>query len=109
MFFDIFYSLCQKRGISCKRAVSEMGLSNSIATKWKKTGATPSGDTLQKIATYFNVPLDYLLGTEPEHDILDDVDVAFYGDYRELTEDDKETLRAMARLMRDRHNKKNKE
>ena len=61
MFFDIFYDLCQRKGVSCKRAAEEIGLSNSITTKWKKTGATPGGKTLDMIAAYFNVSVDYLL------------------------------------------------
>lgn len=64
MFYDTFYDLCQKKGISCKRAAEEIGLSNSITTKWKKTGATPSGETLDKVASYFGVSTDYLLGNE---------------------------------------------
>ena len=64
MFFDIFYDLCKKKGISCKKAAEDIGLSNSITTKWKKTGATPGGDTLQRIAEYFGVSIDYLLGKE---------------------------------------------
>lgn len=62
MFFDIFYDLCKTKGVSCKKAAEEIGLSNSITTKWKKTGATPSGDTLDKVAAYFGVSTDYLLG-----------------------------------------------
>ena len=62
MFFDIFYDLCKQKGVSCKKAAEEMGLSNSITTKWKKTGATPSGETLDKVALYFGVSTDYLLG-----------------------------------------------
>ena len=37
-----------------------------------------------------------------KRDILDDIDIAFYGEYRELTEDDKETVRDMVRVMRER-------
>lgn len=62
MFFDIFNALCKEKGISCKRAAEEIGLSNSITTKWKKTGATPNTDTLNKIAKYFSVSVDYLAG-----------------------------------------------
>ena len=62
MFFDIFYALCKEKGVSCKKAAEEIGLSNSITTKWKKTGATPSGETLDKVAAYFGVSTDYLLG-----------------------------------------------
>lgn len=39
-------------------------MSNATPTKWKKTGATPVGDTLDKIAVYFGVSVDYLLGKE---------------------------------------------
>jgi hypothetical protein len=35
-------------------------------------------------------------------DILDRVDVAFYGEYKELTPEDQETVRDMVRLMRQR-------
>lgn len=66
MFFDTFKALCTKKGVSCKKAAEEIGLSNSIATKWKKTGATPGGETLQRIADYFGVSTDYLLGKEAE-------------------------------------------
>ena len=64
MFYDVFNALCSAKGISCKRASMEIGLSNSIAAKWKRTGATPNGDTLNKIADYFGVTTDYLLNGE---------------------------------------------
>lgn len=112
MFYDVFSSLCAQKGVSCKRAALEIGLSNSIAAKWKKTGATPNGETLAKIAEYFEVPIGLLLGEEaqkekptvsgePEID-MSDVDVAFYGDYKELSEDDQKTIRDMVRVMRER-------
>lgn len=41
--------------------VKELGLSNSITTKWKN-GAIPNGEILLKIADYFNVSIDYLMG-----------------------------------------------
>lgn len=68
MFFDIFYDLCQKKGISCKKAAEEIGLSNSITTKWKKTGATPDSKTLTKVAAYFGVSIEYLLAGEETQD-----------------------------------------
>ena len=64
MFFDIFKLLCEKKGVSPKKATEDIGLSNSITTKWKKTGATPKGDTLQRIADYIGVTTDYLLTGE---------------------------------------------
>lgn len=64
MFYDVFSSLCSSKGVSCKRAAIEIGLSNSTPTKWKNSGATPNGDTLNKIADYFGVTTDFLLTGE---------------------------------------------
>lgn len=78
MFFDTFYSLCQSKGVSCKRAAEDIGLSNSITTKWKKTGATPGGETLQKIAQYFGVSTDFLLGKEKMPLVNEDEELTEY-------------------------------
>ena len=62
-----------------------------------------SAETAQKIAAYFGVSVGYLLGQEhTPADILDEVDVAFYGEFKELDEEQKETVRDMVRLMRSR-------
>ena len=115
MFYDRFRQLCERKGISCNKAALEIGLSNATPTKWKKTGATPVGDTLDKIAAYFGVTTDYLLGKETitapantgkRRDVLDEVDIAFYGDFKDLDEDDKETVRDMVRVMRERRARK---
>ena len=47
-----------------------MGLSRSISAKWKSTKTNPSADVLPKIADYFEVPVDYLLGHYPIIDML---------------------------------------
>lgn len=49
MFYDRFKEMCTKKGVSCNKAATEIGLSNSTATKWKKTGATPDVKTISKI------------------------------------------------------------
>lgn len=68
MFYDKFQQLCSLKKTSCNRAAIEIGLSNSITTKWKNTGATPDGATLEKIANFFGVPIDALLETEKPED-----------------------------------------
>lgn len=65
MFYDHYSALCKARGISCSRAAQEIGLSNSTVTKWKNTGATPSGETLTKVSAYFGVPVGDLLTDAP--------------------------------------------
>ena len=61
MFYDIFLNLCQDRGISSYKALKEMGVGMSTATRWKQGTAQPSYKTLQKIADYFGVSVDELL------------------------------------------------
>ena len=63
MFWKIFNFLCRQKGSSPSAVAQEIGFSNATATKWKK-GSTPQGATLQKIADYFGVTTDYLLGNE---------------------------------------------
>ena len=64
MFYDLFKKLCDDRNISVSKACIEIGLSRSIAAKWKNTKTNPSADVLPKIAKYFGVSVDYLLGAE---------------------------------------------
>ena len=65
-FFDTFETLCHEKGISCKKAAVEIGLSHSITSKWKRTGAVPNGKTLNMIAAYFSIPVDCLLNPTPD-------------------------------------------
>lgn len=64
MFYDVYSELCLEKGVSCSRAAKEIGLSNSTVTKWKNTGAVPSGDTLAKVAAYFGVSVNDLIGEQ---------------------------------------------
>lgn len=93
MFFDIFSELCAKKGVSCKRAAEDIGLSNSITTKWKKTGATPSGKTLNKIANYFGVSISELLGKEEKEKSPDEF---------VLTEGEKKLIQLLRQFPADR-------
>lgn len=64
MFYDKFKQLCDIKGTAPTRAVEEMGLSRTIAVKWKNTGAVPRGKTLKIIADYFGVSESYLLSDD---------------------------------------------
>ena len=100
-------SLCQQKGIRPGRLCDELGLSRGLMTDLKMgRKKTVSAETAQKIAGFFGVSVGYLLGVEgcepAQADLLDQVDVAFYGDFKELNEEEKETVRDMVRLMRER-------
>lgn len=61
MFLNTFYELCRKNNTYPLTVVKETGIATGSITKWKN-GTVPSGATLQKLADYFAVPVDYLLG-----------------------------------------------
>lgn len=64
MFYDKYVELCSQKNISPTAAAREIGLSKATPTKWKTSGATPSGDNLKKIAAYFSVTESDLLSDE---------------------------------------------
>ena len=113
--YDRLALLCTKKGIKGGKMCTDLGISKSLMTDLKMgRKKSVSAETAQKLASYFGVSVGYLLGEEiekaptasGERDVLDEIDIAFYGDYKELTEDDKETVRDMVRVMRERRTKK---
>ena len=111
--FTRIEALCAEKNIRPGRLCSDLGLSRSLMTDLKKgRKKTVNAETAQKIAGYFGVSVGVLLGQEgstQQEDILDAVDVAFYGEFKELNEDEKETVRDMVRLMRAKRAARQKE
>ena len=94
--------LCSQRGIRPGRLCNDLNLSRGLITDLKMgRKKTINAETAQKIATYFGISVGQLLGQE-EGDILDQADVAFYGDYKELNDEEKKAVRDMVRIMRER-------
>lgn len=62
MFYDTFLSLCSEKGMKPGRVADEIGINRATVTSWKKRGYTPRAEVLHKIADYFGVTVDYLLG-----------------------------------------------
>lgn len=76
MFFDRYAELCKAKKVSPKKAAMDMGFSTGTASKWKLRGSTPSGEALAKIAEYFGITVDELLGAESEKSPAAPVDPA---------------------------------
>ena len=109
--YESILSLCERDGIRPGRLCDELGISRGLMTDLKmgrKKGI--NAETAQKIASFFGVSVGYLLGREGSDAVsgsndtinLDQVDVAFYGEFKELSDEDKETVRDMVRIMRQR-------
>lgn len=67
MFYDVFKKLCDEKGITPTKASTEIGFSKGSVSYWKSKwqqgkDAKPDSYTAAKIADYFGVSVDYLLG-----------------------------------------------
>lgn len=67
-FYHLYCELCDNAQISPSRAATEIGFNRATVTTWKNTGNAPKGELLSKIAKYFDVPTDFLLGLQPFND-----------------------------------------
>ncbi|MEC0886807.1 helix-turn-helix transcriptional regulator [Bacillus atrophaeus] len=58
--FERVKKLCKDRGISIAKLEEKVGFGKNSLYSWKQNN--PSSDKLHKVADYFNVSVDYLLG-----------------------------------------------
>ncbi len=104
--------LVAEKGITEKQFLIDVGLNKSAMSDWRK-GTTKSYEKhIAKIAEYFNVSTDYLLGRTdkknetPKGDILDDFLMASFGDPRDYTEEELEEIRTFARFVKSKREDK---
>jgi transcriptional regulator with XRE-family HTH domain len=62
MFYETFCRLCQIHSLTPSGAAAEIGFNRASVTMWKSTGKAPKQELLLKIADFFGVTTDYLLG-----------------------------------------------
>lgn len=65
MFWEIFVKLCANNGEKPTALVTKLGFSKGNVSYWK-SGHVPQAVALHKIADYFGVTVEYLLGKETE-------------------------------------------
>lgn len=92
MFWENFFKLCVYNNTKPLKVVQALDIGSGSITKWKN-GTIPNGETLLKIANYFNVTTDYLLGltATPERKVEDN---PIYVSYNALNDIDKEKVKA---------------
>ena len=61
-FSSRFKQLCKEKGVTQKQALAEMGLHRNAAQRW--ADGSPSTEALIKIAEYFGITTDEVLGKE---------------------------------------------
>lgn len=59
---DKIRALANQKGMSLPDLEVEIGLGNGTISRWRNS--SPNTDKIQKVADYFNVSVDYLLGRD---------------------------------------------
>lgn len=62
IFIDRIKKLLKNNGITKNKMLVDLQLGKNSFINWEFRNTVPGGDTLAKIADYFNVSIDYLLG-----------------------------------------------
>lgn len=94
--------LCTQKGITISKLESDLGFGNSSIKKWEKV-SSPSVDKIVKVASYFGVSVDYLLGrtdiTGSVSEIIGDKDIiSFQRARQKMTPKDRERMMQMLKL-----------
>lgn len=105
--FDILKKLCDEKGISVNTLEEKIGLGKNTLYSWKKN--TPKGSNLIRVADYFDVSTDYLLGRTDEKKYFNtgvneiDSEVrSLARDIQSLENGDKKLLQDLIKTMRQR-------
>ena len=87
--------LIKENGITAKKITSDLEISSSSISDWKKGKGKPSAETIIKLANYFNVSTDYiLLGENKNTSIIskNDFEQKVLSTFRLLNEDNKDII-----------------
>lgn len=71
MFFDKLETMCNLHNIKITPLLKKLNISTGGISRWK-SGVLPSGDTLIKIANYFDCSIDYLLDRTNDYSLNSD-------------------------------------
>ena len=107
MFYDVYCQLCRSRGLTPSGAASRIGFNRASVTQWKNSGNPPKQELLLKIASFFNVSVDYLLTgreqAEPDRSVeLDGLEFALFGEGRDMTEAQKRDVLKFAQFIKEK-------
>lgn len=64
--YEVFEKLLQKHNVTPYRVAKEAGVTQTALSNWKQGKSVPNTKTLQKIADYFGVSIDYIMTGKSE-------------------------------------------
>lgn len=104
--YERFEELCNKKNVTAYKVCKETGIQTSTISSWKKGRYIPKREKMSKIASYFDVTVEYLMGedekpSEPTNIISDgqknesvisDEEIDLLNLFRKLNEEGKSKL-----------------
>ncbi|MCL2220970.1 MAG: helix-turn-helix domain-containing protein [Oscillospiraceae bacterium] len=90
-FQERIMELINKKNTTRSKMLKDLEINHNAFAKWSKPDAFPDAKNLIKIANYFNVSADFLLGL-PMQGLAQD-EQKLVEDYRELNDQGKEWIR----------------
>ncbi|MBD0379770.1 helix-turn-helix domain-containing protein [Paenibacillus sedimenti] len=79
--------LREKHALTQEELAHKLGISRASLSHYETSRREPDYDTIAKIASFFHVTIDYLLGRTNKSDIVLDQDVREFVDQLELSDD----------------------
>lgn len=85
-FYNIFKSLRQASGYTQQELSEKLGISRSTIGMYETGAREPDFETLEIIADFFNVDIDYLIGRTNQTTVLPESSYYFNADAREMAQ-----------------------
>lgn len=112
MFYDKLIELCNSHNEKLTPLLEKLDISTGNISRWKSGFNNISAENLQKIADYFNVSVDYLLGRTPVKDLIipqsmGSLPLAFNGGTEGLTQEDIDSVNDYIEFIKNKKKDKN--
>ena len=96
MFSDRLKKLRDENNVSQFDLSNYLGISQQALSKWENEKTEPDNESLVKIANYFNVSIDYLLGNSESKQIEkpydNDLEKVLFSKAKDLSDSDKKAV-----------------
>ena len=99
--YEVFEQLLQKNGVTPYKVAKEAGVTQTALSNWKSGRSTPTTKTLQKIADYFGVTIDFLMTGKNTNEKTSELTPRDEKDIEKSLEHTKEQLLSQEGLMFD--------
>lgn len=113
--YEIFAELLKTHNVTRYQVSKATGVPQSSLSDWSKGKSKPKYENMKRIADYFGVSVDYLLGNEEkpaaqkDSELVKDELMGFYGDVKkELTPGDIEDIKTLMKIRAELNRQKGK-